>query len=286
MTLQWKSAVHRGSVDELERLLTAGADIDARDDHGQTALMLAAAKGHDHVVEWLVERGATLDITSKYGLSALMLAVVNGRVGSVRTLTAAGADLHLRGTGAPGFAGKTALDLALARDDREMAEILRSRAEESASATSRNPHFESAPSWEAARTLIAFQPLDPSETAGLQLQSLRIHVRDHRHRQLRIEDRTLEAHYGGFVLSQSLKGASEARRLALEVPYGLDAREARVLGREARVYELGPEVPPDDIDGRSPAVVTWYDGDIFYLIASGEMQSEVLLRIATSLYGR
>lgn len=284
VTLEWKRAVSLGSVEELERLLAGGADIDARDGHGQTALMVAAAKGHEHVVAWLVERGAALNVTAKFGLSALMLAVVNGRIDIVRRLTAAGADRHLRGSGAPGFAGKTALDLALARDDREMAGILRAGSVEQGSTT--NSHFETAASWQAARALLSFQPLEPSNTGGLELVALRIHVRDHKNRELRVEDRTLEAHYGGFVLSQAWKGTSEARRLALAVPYGQGAQEARILGREARVYEPGPDVPPDDIDGRSPAVVTWCDGEMFYLIASGELATDLLLEIATSMYAR
>ncbi len=89
--------------------------------------MLAAVEGHGHVVEWLVEHGAALDHAAKYGLSALMLAVVNSRVDVVRILVRRGADLALRGTGAPGFAGKTALDLAVARGERELVDILSSR---------------------------------------------------------------------------------------------------------------------------------------------------------------
>ena len=46
---------------------------------------------------------------------ALMLAAINGRTEVVRILVDTGADLGLRGTGAPGFAGKTALDLAIGK---------------------------------------------------------------------------------------------------------------------------------------------------------------------------
>ncbi len=132
--------------------------------------------------------------------------------------------------------------------------------------------------------MLTFRPIEPPHTAGLRLQSIHVHVRDHKLRDLPIEDRTLEAHYGGFVLSQSRKGAAEARRLALDVSYGRAAHETRIAGRAGRVYELGPEPPPDDIDGRSPAVVTWHDAEMFYLIASGGMSSDDLVRIAISLY--
>ncbi len=132
--------------------------------------------------------------------------------------------------------------------------------------------------------MLTFAPVEPSYTAGMSLQSIRIHVRDHKRRELAIADRTLEAHYGSFVVSESRKGLAEARRLALELSYGSAGRDTTVGGCAGRAYELGPEPPPGDIDGRSPSVVTWHDREMFYLIASGELTVDVLLRIAASLY--
>ena len=132
--------------------------------------------------------------------------------------------------------------------------------------------------------MLVFQPLEPKNTAGHCLQSISIHVRDHKLRELSVAERTLEAHYGFFVLSQAWRGIKEARRLALVVPYGAAACDAQIAGCAARVYELGPEPPPDDIDGRNPSVVTWHDGEMFYLIASDKMSSGELVRIASSLY--
>jgi uncharacterized protein len=262
-------------MEDLERLLTAGADIDARDRYGQTALMLAASQGSAFVVGWLIENGAALDHTAKYGLSALMLAVIRGHVDVVWRLVNAGANISLQGAGASGFAGKTALDLATARADAEMIQIL---------TTPVNRRFETASSWNAARHLLTFEPRKPKYTAGYPLQSIRIHVRDHKLRELPAADRTLEAHYGPFVVSQARRTASEARRLALEVSYGRDARDAEIAGCAARVYDAGPEPEPGDFDGRSPAVVVWRDGEMFYLIASDEMPPDTLVTIATSLY--
>jgi hypothetical protein len=62
-----------------------------------------------------------IDVTAKYGLSALMLAVLNGHADVARELARAGADLSLLGSGAPGFAGRTARDLAAARGMHELA---------------------------------------------------------------------------------------------------------------------------------------------------------------------
>ena len=86
------------------------------------------------------------------------------------------------------------------------------------------------------------------------------------------------------MVSQARRGEEEAPRLALAVSYGRAGRDGEIAGRAARFYELGPEPPPDDIDGRSPAVVVWHDGELFYLVASGSMPSDELVRIANSIY--
>jgi ankyrin repeat protein len=124
MDQDWEQAVRQGDLKALQQLLV-GVDIHARDRYGQTALMIAAQRGLVNVVTFLVEHGAGLDHTAKYGLSALMLAVIGGHIEIVRTLVTAGADLAIRGAGAPGFAGKTALDLAAAQDRSDMADLLK-----------------------------------------------------------------------------------------------------------------------------------------------------------------
>jgi ankyrin repeat protein len=121
----WERAVRRGDVQAVGRLLRVGTDVDARDRHGQTALMLAAHRGHGDIAALLVEVGADLNVTAKYNLTALMLAIVAGHTAVARLLIQAGADLDVRGTGAPGFAGKTAYDLAIAREMTELYADLR-----------------------------------------------------------------------------------------------------------------------------------------------------------------
>jgi hypothetical protein len=110
---------------------------------------------------------------------------------------------------------------------------------------------------------------------------------DHRKRRLPVGRRSLEAHYGGFCIDQKrATSAEEANRQALSTPYGPDARTVRVAGRAGRSYALGPECDPHDTDGRSPAVVVWHDGDLFYLVASSRLDEKQLLRIASSMYSR
>ena len=148
-----------------------------------------------------------------------------------------------------------------------------------------NPHFEKVASWKAARKLLNFEPLVLGDTEKRRLQSLYVFVRDHKQRELAIGDRSLEAYFNGFVFTQRQAGEAEARRLALSASYGLESRDIKVAKHPGRSYELGPEPPPDDTDGRSPAVVVWHDGGMFYLIASGEKPAAELFTIAKSLYG-
>lgn len=121
MDVCWEEAVRRGDADVMRDLLSRGIDPNARDPHGQTGLMLAAHAGHVAAVQLLVDHGVDLNVTAKFGLSAVMLAVIAGHKDIAQVLARAGADLRLRGTGAPGFAGKTAADLAGARGWNDLA---------------------------------------------------------------------------------------------------------------------------------------------------------------------
>jgi ankyrin repeat protein len=108
----WRKAAISGDHALLASLLVAGVDVNQRDRYGQTALMLAARHGREKVVDLLLQHGAEPDVTARYHLSALMLAVVNRHSAVARMLVDAGANTRLRASGAPGFAGKTAGELA------------------------------------------------------------------------------------------------------------------------------------------------------------------------------
>lgn len=126
MTAEWERAVREGDISSLRRQVASGADVNARDRRGQTGLMLAAERGHGEVVGALLAAGAGLNYTAKYGLTALMRAVLNRHTEVARLLVGAGADRSIQGSGAPGFAGKTAFELAQAQGSTELMEMLRS----------------------------------------------------------------------------------------------------------------------------------------------------------------
>jgi ankyrin repeat protein len=58
----------------VDLLLSRGAQVDAIDDRGRTALMMAAELGHAEIVEMLIGRGADQTVRDKSGKTALDLA--------------------------------------------------------------------------------------------------------------------------------------------------------------------------------------------------------------------
>lgn len=69
------SAAKKGDLERIENLLYSGADINARDTDGWSALMFAARFCPDaEVVRELVRRGADTEQKNNYGISALKLA--------------------------------------------------------------------------------------------------------------------------------------------------------------------------------------------------------------------
>ncbi len=86
----WRVA-ESGDMDALAGLLSRGVDVNARNEHGVTALMRAAHYGHDRVVRVLLEHGADPNLTRNDKFTALALAAFFGHTETVRLLIENGA---------------------------------------------------------------------------------------------------------------------------------------------------------------------------------------------------
>jgi ankyrin repeat protein len=115
-------AAIEGQGNILELLLSAGADIDAKNGNESTALIEAADKGHKEIVELLLGAGADIRAKDKYGSTALILAARRNRRETAELLLDKGADLHAKDKD-----GSTALILAARWNRREMLKLLLDR---------------------------------------------------------------------------------------------------------------------------------------------------------------
>ena len=70
-------------------------DINAKDQTGATALMLAAINGNDDVVNVLIKHKANLELKSNEGETALSFAVSNDNASIAKKLITAGADTNI-----------------------------------------------------------------------------------------------------------------------------------------------------------------------------------------------
>lgn len=80
-----------GDTDALPGILSRGVNINARNEHGMTALMRAAHNGHDRMVRALLEHRADPNITRNDKFTALALAAFFGHTETVRVLMENGA---------------------------------------------------------------------------------------------------------------------------------------------------------------------------------------------------
>ena len=94
-TYELHKAADAGSAKRILALLSkSGAKIDQPDTSSLTPLVLAAAKGHAHVVDILLQRGANTSLPSDDGVTPLLISAQNGHLEVVNLLLKAGANLE------------------------------------------------------------------------------------------------------------------------------------------------------------------------------------------------
>src|SRR5688572_16057208 len=114
-------AAMRGDVAAVRALIRSGAEVNAAQGDGMTALHWAADLGHEELARILVAAGANVNARTRVGHHApLHVAAENGHGEVVRLLAEAGADVHAASIG-----GVTPLHAAaLAGDSISVAALL------------------------------------------------------------------------------------------------------------------------------------------------------------------
>lgn len=98
------NAAYMGNLEMVNDLLAAGAEVDAKDELGWTALMKACNnaemdRGFPDVVERLIAAGADVNVSITYGIRPLMIAAGYGEGAVCEVLLAGGADVLAKNDG-------------------------------------------------------------------------------------------------------------------------------------------------------------------------------------------
>lgn len=86
-------ATHGNQIAAAKALIDAGADVNAKDNINDSAYLYAGARGHLEILKMTLSHGADLKSTNCYGGTALIPASERGHVETVRTLIEAGVDV-------------------------------------------------------------------------------------------------------------------------------------------------------------------------------------------------
>ena len=113
-------AVHKNDVKRVRALLASGVDIDARWDHGGSALTQAIFDHNHAMVDFLLKRNAPVNTFDFWGGTPLSYAAVNNQLPIVRTLLVYGADVNASG----GMKSTTALIDVAGYGYTDIAELL------------------------------------------------------------------------------------------------------------------------------------------------------------------
>ena len=112
-------AANNGNLNHVNSLIAGGADVNAKENDGGTALIQASAGGHHEVVQALLANGADVNAKADNEMAALHYASAIGNRRMVNALLDKGADINARG-----IDGLTPLMLAAAKGHSEVVEAL------------------------------------------------------------------------------------------------------------------------------------------------------------------
>lgn len=86
-----------GELTAVKKIVAEGADVNATDSSGRTALIEAAWAGHADIVKYLVEKGAKVTLADNAGFTPLMRACEDGNAQVASYLISKGSNINARG---------------------------------------------------------------------------------------------------------------------------------------------------------------------------------------------
>lgn len=89
-------ATKKNNIHEVKALLKRGANINAQNERGETALMAAARRNFIPIVQLLLREALDIELAEKTGITPLQSAVINGNIEIVKLLLDAGAQVNAR----------------------------------------------------------------------------------------------------------------------------------------------------------------------------------------------
>jgi len=119
-------AAGAGDIEKVRELIAQHADVNQRDENGQTPLHRAVPMGHIDVAELLLNKGANINAktqSDETGYTSLQLAADRGQLDMVKLLVAKGADVNTKRQ-KEGHKDRTAKSYALGRNYKEIVEFL------------------------------------------------------------------------------------------------------------------------------------------------------------------
>jgi len=113
-------AAFNGHTEVVKYLLREGADVNHHDSNDRTALMYASSGPANETVKLLLEAGAEVNVTDNIeGFTAIMFAAAEGQTEVFKTLKAAGADIYIKDKD-----GETARDFANNNGHSEIVKLI------------------------------------------------------------------------------------------------------------------------------------------------------------------
>lgn len=112
-------AVDQGHLEIVKLLFTAGADFNAQNEDTNSALHIAVSSNHPETVDYLLTVGADVNMQGYHKETALHVAVSEGYLGIVKLLLTAGADVDIQD-----YYEKTALHTAASKGYLKITELL------------------------------------------------------------------------------------------------------------------------------------------------------------------